>query len=161
MDNSITGGALMIAFFSFSSKLLGLLRERLIAHNFGASQISDIYYASFRLPDLIFNTLVLGALSAAFIPVFQKIWHQDKKEALRLANSVLNCLLLVIGVLLILAFIFSPQIMRLITPGFEDWQMELTVSLSRIMLVAVIFFVASNLIGGVLNSWKKFFSFSL
>ena len=151
----------MIAFFSFSSKLLGLLRERLIAHNFGASELSDIYYASFRLPDLIFNTLVLGALSSAFIPVFQKVWFKDKKEGLLLANSVLNFLLVFIGALLVLVFIFSPQIIKLITPGFAPWQLEMTVNLSRIMLLAVIFFVVSNLIGGVLNSWKKFFSFSL
>ena len=161
INNTITGGAFIIAFFSFLSKLLALFRERLIAHNFGASELSDIYYSAFRLPDLIFNTLVLGALTSAFIPVFQKVWFKNKKDGLILANSVLNFFLLFIGVLIILAYIFVPQLMLLITPGFADWQLVQVVSLTRIMLLAIIFFVVSNVIGGILNSWKRFFSFSL
>lgn len=161
INNTVTGGAFIIAFFSFLSKLLALFRERLIAHNFGASELSDIYYSAFRLPDLIFNTLVLGALTSAFIPVFQKVWFKNKKDGLILANSVLNFFLLFIGALIILAYIFAPQLMPLITPGFADWQLVEVVSLTRIMLLAIIFFVASNVIGGILNSWKRFFSFSL
>ncbi|MDP2812721.1 MAG: murein biosynthesis integral membrane protein MurJ [bacterium] len=161
LNNSVTGGAVIIAFFSFLSKIFALLRERLIASNFGAGELSDIYYSAFRLPDLIFNTLVLGALTSAFIPVFQKVWFKDKKEGLILANSVLNFFLLFIGALVILAICFTPNLMALITPGFSDWQLSMVVSLSRVMLLAILFFVASNIIGGVLNSWKKFFSFSL
>lgn len=155
------GGALVIAVFSFLSKLFGLLRERLIAGHFGAGTISDIYYSAFRLPDLIFNTLVLGALTSAFIPVFQKVWLKDKTEGLKLANSVLNLFLLFIGLLTILAIIFAGNIMPLITPGFSPWMQEQNIILTRIMLLAVVFFVASNIIGGILNSWKRFFSFSL
>ena len=161
LNNTVAGGALIIAFFSFLSKLLGLFRERLIAHNFGASELSDIYYASFRLPDLIFNTLVLGALTSAFIPVFQKVWSKNKKEGLILANSVLNFFILLIGFLIIIAFIFTPQIVPFLFPGFNEWQLGQSIILTRVMLLSVIFFVASNIIGGVLNSWKKFFSFSL
>ncbi|MCD4761017.1 murein biosynthesis integral membrane protein MurJ, partial [bacterium] len=76
-------------------------------------------------------------------------------------NSVLNFFLLFIGFLVIIVFIFTPQIMPFITPGFEQWQMDQVIGLTRIMLLAIIFFVASNVIGGILNSWKRFFSFSL
>ncbi len=161
INNTVTGGAFIIAFFSFLSKLFALFRERLIAHNFGASIDSDIYYSAFRLPDLIFNTLVLGALTSAFIPVFQKAWNKNKQEGLILANSVLNFFLLFIGALTIIAFVFSPQIMSWITPGFAADDLADVVALTRVMLLAIIFFVASNVIGGVLNSWKRFFSFSL
>lgn len=161
LNNSVTGGAVIIAFFSFLSKIFALLRERLIASNFGASELSDIYYSAFRLPDLIFNTLVLGALTSAFIPVFQKVWFKDKKEGLVLANSVLNFFLLFISILVIFSIYFAPELMALITPGFSDWQLSMVVNLTRVMLLAILFFVASNVIGGVLNSWKKFFSFSL
>ena len=161
INNTVIGGALLIAVFSFLSKLFGLLRERLIAHNFGAGELSDIYYSAFRLPDLIFNTLVLGALTSAFIPVFQKVWNKNKKEGLILANSVLNLFLILITTLVILAIIFTPFLMKFITPGFNEMQMESVVSLTRVMLLAIIFFVGSNIIGGVLNSWRKFFSFSL
>lgn len=161
INNTVTGGAFLIAFFSFLSKLFALFRERLIAHNFGASADSDVYYAAFRLPDLIFNTLVLGALTSAFIPVFQKVWHKNKEDGLVLANSVMNFFLIFIGVLVIFAYIFAPKIVPVFTPGFEDKQLLQAVVLTRVMLLAIVFFVASNVIGGILNSWKRFFSFSL
>ncbi len=161
LNNSVAGGAVIIAFFSLLAKLLALVRERLIAVNFGASAVSDVYYASFRLSDMIFNTLVLGALTSAFIPIFQKTWHKDKNSGLNLANSVINLFLIIIGVFIIIAAIFTPQITKIITPGFNAWQLAQTIILSRIMLLATLFFVFSNVLGGVLNSWKRFFSFSL
>ncbi len=161
LNNSVAGGAVIIAFFSLLAKILALFRERLIAINFGASAISDVYYASFRLPDLIFNTLVLGALSSAFIPIFQRTWHKDKNSGLNLANSLINLFLIIIGLFVVLAVIFTPQITKIITPGFSIWQLEQTIVLSRIMLLATLFFVVSNVLGGVLNAWKRFFSFSL
>lgn len=161
LNHSVTGGAFIIAFFTIVSKLLGLIRERLIAANLGASELSDIYYAAFRLPDLIFNTLVLGALTSAFIPVFQKTWLKDKASGLNLANSVLNLFLLVIGALALIAWLAAPPLVAWTTPGFAAWQLSATVSLTRIMLLAIMFFVVSNVMGGILNSWKKFFSFSL
>ncbi len=161
INNTIVGNALLIAIFSLLSKIFGLFRERLIAHNFGASELSDIYYSAFRLPDLIFNTLVLGALTSAFIPVFQKTWDKNKEKGLILANSVLNLFLIIIISLVILAIIFAPQLMKFITPGFNEIQLIQVISLTRVMLLSIIFFVISNIIGGVLNSWKKFFSFSL
>jgi putative peptidoglycan lipid II flippase len=161
INNSVTGGALIIAFFSFLAKIFALLREKLIAHNFAASEMADVYYSAFRLPDLIFNTLVLGALTSAFIPVFQKVWFKNKEDGLKLSNSVLNFFLLFITILVVIAYIFTPQIMPLITPGFNDGQMTDVIKLSRVMLISVLFFVVSNLIGGILNSLKRFFSFSL
>ncbi|MDQ5970352.1 MAG: putative peptidoglycan lipid flippase, partial [Patescibacteria group bacterium] len=144
LNNSVAGGAVIIAFFSLLAKILGLIRERLIAVNFGASAVSDVYYASFRLPDLIFNTLVLGALTSAFIPIFQKTWHKDKNDGLVLANSVINFFLLIISFLVILAIIFAEPMTKIITPGFDAWQLSQTILLSRIMLLATLFFVFSN-----------------
>lgn len=161
INNTVIGGAFLIAFFSFLSKLFGLIRERLIAGNFGASELSDIYYSAFRLPDLIFNTFVLGAFTSAFIPVFQKVWLKSKTDGNVLANSVINAFMLFIGLLVIIAIIFAPQIMPYITPGFQAWQLDQVVDLTRIMLIAVLFFVVSTVMGGILNAWKRFFSFSL
>lgn len=161
LNNSVTGSALIITFFSVLSKVFGLVRERLIASSFGASEISDIYYSAFRLPDLIFNTLVLGALSSAFIPVFQKIWSKDKAEGIKLANSVLLLFLIIVSGLVILGWIFSAQLVAFFTPGFSASALNQANLLTRIMLLAIVVFVVSNVIGGVLNAWKRFFSFSL
>ncbi|HLD27796.1 MAG TPA: murein biosynthesis integral membrane protein MurJ [Patescibacteria group bacterium] len=156
-----SGGALLIAFFSVISKLLGFLRDRLLASYFGAGDILDSYYAAFKLPDLIFNTLVLGALASAFIPVFTKVWLEDKQKAVRLANTILNYLLGALIILAALIFILAPYLMKFIVPGFGNEQLAMTVTFTRVMLVSIIFFGLSNVLGGILNSLKKFFSFSL
>ena len=107
LSKTITGGAIIIAFFSVMSKLLGLFRDRLLASWFGAGELLDVYYAAFKLPDLIFNTLSLGAFTAAFIPVFIRYWQKDKDEAIMMSNAVLNILLIVIGVISRFFIIFS------------------------------------------------------
>jgi len=163
LNNTITGGAIIIAFFSLLSKLVGLLRERLLAGYFSGDQIDilDAYYAAFKLPDLIFNTLVLGALASAFIPVFIKYLQKNKIEAFRISNSLLNLLLLVIGVSTVVCIIIAPYIVPLIVPGFSGDKLELTISLTRVMFLSIILFTVSNIFSGLLNSFKKFFTFSL
>src|SRR3989339_1461688 len=151
-----SGGAVLIAFFSVISKLLGLYRDRLLAAYFGAGPTLDSYYAAFKLPDLIFNTLVLGALASAFIPVFTRVWLEDKDRANRLANTILNYLMLALLLLSVLFFFLAPAIVRIIVPGFSSSQLQLTVSLTKIMLLSIIFFGISNIVGGILNSLKKF-----
>ena len=157
---SVAGGAIIIAVFSILSRLLGLLRDRLLSSTFGAGQTLDAYYAAFRLPDLIFNTLVLGALSSAFIPIFLSVWHKDKKEAWQAANSILNILLVAITVLVIILFIFAPQLVNIFVHGFSPEGRALTTQLTRIMLFSTLFFTVSNVIGSVLNSFRRFLAFS-
>jgi len=158
---TVTGGAVLIAFFSIIAKLVGLFRDRLLASGFGADRILDIYYASFRLPDLIFNTLVLGALSAAFIPIFIRLWEIDKKRAWELVNITINKIVGLLIVLAILAIIFAPLVVKIIAPGFTGADQTLTVTLTRIMLLSIIFFGFSNVLSGVLNSVKDFVPYAI
>ncbi len=161
MLTTVSGGAVLIAFFSVVSRLLGLVRDRMLASYFGAGPILDSYYAAFKLPDLIFNTLVLGALASAFIPVFTRAWIFDRAKAVKLANVVLNYLLLALLVLSGLMIVFAGQIVPLIVPGFAGIQLEQTIDLTRIMLLSLVWFGLSNVVGGILNSLHKFFTFSL
>jgi len=163
LNNTVTGGAILIAFFSVFAKIVGLIRDRILAANFSGSNIDtlDVYYAAFKLPDLVFNTLVLGALASAFIPVFVKYLQKNKAEAIVIANSLLNLLLLVIGILTIIFIIFTPFITHLVVPGFVGEKFDLTVQFTRIMFLAIIFFTVSNILSGILNSFKKFLTFSL
>lgn len=158
---TVSGGAVLIAFFSIIAKFIGLLRDRLLATTFGADRILDIYYVSFRLPDLIFNTLVLGALSAAFIPVFVRLWEKDTNKAYELVNIILTKLIVILVGLAVLAIIFAPLIVQVIAPGFDDDSQALTVVLTRIMLVSIIFFGFSNVMSGVLNSLKDFVPYAI
>jgi len=157
LQKSVAGGAIIIALFSILSRLLGLFRDRLLSSTFGAGQTLDAYYAAFRLPDLIFNTLILGALSSAFIPIFLKYWNKDKDEAWRITNSVFNILFFLVLILALVAFIFAPLVVKYLVPGFEVETQSLTISLT----IGVLFFTCSNIASSVLNSFRKFLAYSL
>jgi putative peptidoglycan lipid II flippase len=161
LTNSVGGGAIIIAIFSILSRLLGLLRDRLLTKNFGASEVLDAYYAAFRLPDLVFNTLVLGALSSAFIPIFLEVYSRNKKEAWLVANSVLNILFIIILFFVIVFFVLAPLLINLIVPGFNLETKILTLKLTRVMLIGILFFTFSNVVSSILNSFRRFFAFSI
>jgi len=166
LTTTLTGGAIIIATASVTSKLLGLIRDRLLATKFGAGDELDIYYAAFRIPDFVFNILVLGALSAAFIPIFIEYIQRakedstKKKEVWYLANSLLNILLLGLLIFGILLFILASQLVPLIAPGFDSDKQSTVVEMTRIMLVSIIFFGISNVITGMLNSFKRYINFA-
>jgi len=161
LQKTIAGGAIIIALFSVLSRLLGLFRDRLLSSTFGAGEILDAYYAAFRLPDLIFNTLILGALSSAFIPIFLKYWSKNKEEAWRITNSVFNILFLTVLALGLVAFILAPSVVKYLVPGFDLETQSLTISLTRIMLIGILFFTCSNIASSVLNSFRRFLAYSL
>jgi len=161
LQKTIAGGAMIIALFSILSRLLGLFRDRLLSSTFGAGQTLDAYYAAFRLPDLIFNTLILGALSSAFIPIFLKYWNRNKEEAWRITNSVFNILFLIVLVLGLIAFVFAPSVVKYLVPGFDLGTQSLTISFTRIMLIGILFFTCSNIASSVLNSFRRFLAYSL
>lgn len=167
LNNSITGGAIIIAVFSILAKLLGLLRDRLLAANFGAGDILDAYYAAFKLPDLIFNTLVLGALSVAFVPVFINLINKkqpDKNSQFdqwQLTNAVINIVFIVLGCLALVLLILADQAVPLITPGFKGEKLELTIMMTRVMMLSILFFGVSNVLSGVLQARRRFTMFAL
>lgn len=161
LTTTATGGAIIIAFFSLFSRGLGLVRDRLLFSTFGAGDTLDTYYAAFRLPDLIFNTLVLGALSAAFIPVFLEYWHKNKQDAWKIANSVLNIILIAMVGLGLLAFYFAPELISIIAPGFDLQKRIATAELTRIMLIGILFLGLSNIASSILNAFKRFTAFAV
>lgn len=160
---SITGGAIIIGSASVISRLTGLMRDNLFAKYFGASATLDAYNAAFKVPDLIFNILVLGALSASFIPVFLETLHnKNKDEANRVANSVLNFLLLSLSILVIAAYFLAPLISEHILMAERPLaQQQQTTLFMRIMLASIIFFGISNVFSGILNSYRRFIAYSL
>ena len=165
VNASVLGGAMVIALTSILSRILGLVRDRLLASSFGGEGTLDPYFAAFKVPDLVFNVLVLGALSSSFIPVFIHYLKRDgdpgKEEAWKVANSVLNILLVLLFVLGIVLYIFAPQVIRLIAPGFDGEKAGVTIALSRVMLIAIIFFGVSNIVSGILNAMRRFVSFAI
>lgn len=160
-SKTITGAALVLGAASFVSRIIGVLRDRILAHQFGASEMLDTYYAAFRLPDLVYNLLIVGALSAGFIPVFMKAYLNKKEDAWHITNSLLNLIFLSLIITGILLYVTLPYIMRYMVPGFSEEALAETIRLSRIMLLSPLILGLSGVVSGVLQSVKSFFIYSL
>lgn len=157
-QNNILSAALVLMIMILASAALGLIRDRLLAGRFFAAGNQwqlDVYFAAFRIPDMLFQVLVLGTLSAAFIPVFSEYLIKDEKEAYGFANLVLNLGLVIFIVFSCLIFIFSQDLGRLVT-SLRGEQLNLMVSLMRILLVGQIIFAASNFYTAILQTNQRF-----
>lgn len=161
-SQSITSAAIIIGALSLASRFLGIFRDRILAGQFGAGDTLDAYYAAFRLPDLVYNLLILGAISAGLIPVFTSLLakHQEK-EAWKLINSILNILSVLLFIVCVILFISAPWLVPIITPGFPAEKMQLVVSLSRIMFLSPFLLGLSAIFSSVLQSFRKFLIYSL
>ena len=156
-QTSILSGAAIIMATMMFSKILGLVRDRLLAHVFPPDKI-DIFWAAFRLPDLIFQIAILGALSVAFIPVFtEHLESKGKKDALEMAGAILNVSLAIFTVATILIFIFAkPLVSLIIAPGFSPDRQDQVVSLTQIILFGQIILVFGSFFIGILQSFQRF-----
>lgn len=155
-QTSILSGAIIIMATVILSKILGLLRDRLLTHIFPPDTIS-IFFAAFGLPDIIFQLLVFGALSVAFIPVFTEYMEErGRDEAFKLAGSILNLALLILALTIIFIFVFIDPLTGLIAPGFSNEQRLQTASLTRIILIGQLFLVIGSLFAGLLQSFQRF-----
>ena len=158
---SITKAASIVGVFTLFAKLVALVRDAILAGKFGPGILLDTYYAAFRIPDFIFNLLILGTLSVAFIPVFTELMTKDREKAYRIANSVLNVTALAMVVISGLLFLLARPLTELIAPGFRGAELLSAVKLTRLFLLSPIIFTLSNVFSSILNSQKKFLVVSL
>lgn len=156
-NSSILSAATIIAASYLASSIFGLIRNRLlVSHFFGGFEADlDVYFAAFVIPDTIFQLLVVGALSAAFIPVYQEHALRSKKKANRMANAALTSLSLVLFAIIVLVIIFARPLASLIS-HYPPHQLELMANLIRLMSVAQLFFAVSAFLTGVLQARKRF-----
>jgi putative peptidoglycan lipid II flippase len=161
-SNSVTSAALLLGGASLLSRLLGLLRVRIFAHRFGAGQELDIYNTAFRIPDLIFMIIIMGAVSSAFIPIFTSSrFTNDKKNQWLLANNFLHIFSFIVLLLAIVLVIVAPYLIKVIAPGFSVEAQATTTIMTRIMLIQPILLAISGIISGILQSFNIFFAFAL
>lgn len=136
----------------------GLVRNIVIARQFGIGADLDAYYAAFRLPDLLFTVVAGGALATAFIPVFSSfLADHDLAGAWRLAAAITNLVLLVVSALAVLAALGAPWLVRhVIAPGFGTAEQAETVQVMRLVLISVPIFGISAIQSSVLHGFKHF-----
>lgn len=157
----ITRGALILGLSYFISAILGLLRDRLLASRFGAGLELDVYFASFRIPDFVYNILILGGLIVAYLPLFSEYFSKNKNEAWEMTNYVLNAFLIFLVSISFILFVFTPWLVKLLFPGFESEHYKLATPLIRLLFLSPIFFGVSNLLSGILQYFQRFFIYSL
>lgn len=157
-QHSILSASLVLAITFGLSAILGFLRSRFLYAQFFSCCVLelDAYNAAFRLPDLIFKLLVTGALSASFIPVFSSYLHKDEKKAYEVASTVINLLLIFFTIASVTVLIFAKPLSGIIAHGFTPDQIDLMTNLTRILLVAQIFFLISNFLTGMLQVHQVF-----
>lgn len=153
--------SMILGFFSFVASFVGLLRDRVFASQFGASRTLDIYYSAFKIPDLIFNLFILGAVSSAFIPVFIRQYRTDEKRAWDISRNFLNIALTGVIVACAIMVIFIRPLAMLIAPGFSGAEKESVIQLMRLMLLSPIIFSVSTIIGSTLQALEKFWAFAI
>jgi len=158
---TISSAAGILAVSALLSKILGLLRDRLLAGNFGAGQEMDIYAAAFRVPDLVYNILIAGGIVVAFLPLFSEYFLKNREEAWKMVNYVLNVFLFLLILCSVVLFIFAPWLIEFIVPGFDIQSKALTITLTRLMLLSPIFFGISSIFSGVLHYFNRFLVYSL
>ncbi len=160
-QTTILSAALVITTANIISSLTGLVRERVLISAFFNTLHSQLeleaFQLAFQIPDALFQLIVLGALSAAFIPIFIKLKKQRATDAFRMSNIVMNYLLIIFIIVSLLVFIFAKQITLWRTGnGFSADQIKVVVTATRIMLLAQILFTISNFFSGILQSYRRF-----
>ena len=160
-QTNILSAAVIITVANVISSLSGLVRQRLlIAEFFGteaSQQAFEALLVAFQIPDMMFQLIILGALSAAFIPVFAGLKKKDEQKAFAMSSIVLNILLLVFLIVGAIVFIFAEPLTAWRTgEAFTPEQVAIAAKLTRIMLVAQFFFAISNMFSAVLQSFQRF-----
>lgn len=155
--------ALLLGFFTLFSQVLGLFRDRLIAHYIGPSSALDAYYAAFRVPDFIFISFASLASITVLIPFLLNRMKDEKlsKEAESFLQNIFSAFLYGLTGISIIVFFLMPFIVNILVPGFELSMQEKVVELSRIMLLSPILLGLSNLLGALTQIFKRFFIYSL
>ncbi len=173
LSRTLTRAAFLVGFFTLLSSLLGMFRDRMLADAFGAGQELDTYYASFRIPDFFYNTLMASLISSAFLPILSQYLHKPEEknkakndfdfsqDTQNFVDSLVTILTFFLFAVIVLLWFFSPFLVSWIAPGFSPEQQALTARLTRIMLLSPLFLSFSGLLGNILNLRGFFFFYSL
>lgn len=153
---NINFAVLILGVCSFISALLGFIRDRLLAGKFGLGKELDIYYASFKIPDFISMTLIVGALGSAILPIFSEKLVKSKKSAFWYLSNLLNLFLFFLILISTILFFLTPKLIFFVAPGFFGEKKEMTILLTRILLLSPIILGISTILSGVLRIFNRF-----
>ncbi|MBN1102013.1 MAG: murein biosynthesis integral membrane protein MurJ [Deltaproteobacteria bacterium] len=158
-QGSVSRAAGVVSFFTLLSRILGLVRDMVVARYFGAEMAADAFFVAFRIPNLLRRLFAEGSLTIAFIPVFtETLTRKSKEDALEVARAVLTLLSLILAVVTVLGILLSPWIVRIQAYGFGGGgpKYDLTVLLTRITFPYILLVSVVAFFSGILNSLRHF-----
>ncbi len=158
-NKSIFKSASVIGSATLFSRILGFIRDIVIAKLFGTGVRAEAFVVAFRIPNMLRELIGEGATNAAFVPVFSEyLAKKDRKEFWQLADIMFKVLFVGLSLLTVLGMIFSPWIVRLIAPGFanDPYKLLLTIRLNRIMFGYLVLIGLTAYSMGILHSFKSF-----
>ncbi len=159
-QTNILSAAFVLMGTAILSQVLGLVRQRLLVGNFGASDTLGVYLASSKLPDFFFQLIIAGALTTAFIPVFTNfLTHGKRDQANKMASAVLTLGFVFFGLVSLILFIFAPFFLQFLNlgSGYSPDQMSLMANLMRVIIFGQIIFLVATFFSSILQSHNHFF----
>ena len=155
---NLLSSASVFSFYTLISRVLGYLRDILIAIFLGASIYADAFFVAFRIPNTFRRLFAEGTFNAAFIPSYTSVKIEDKKKGKKFADDVLSSLFIILLIIVTVVEIFTPYLIYIIAPGFlgDEIKFDLAVELTRITFPFLLFVSLSSFFAGILNSNNKF-----
>jgi len=153
--------AFLLGTFAILSQILALVRDRIFAHSFGASTTLDIYYAAFRIPDFLFVSIASLVSITVLIPLIIEKTEEGIFSARKFINDIFTAFFTAIIFISVIVFVFTPEISKILFPGFGTDELETLVSMTRILLLSPILLGVSNLLGSITQASNRFFVYAL
>jgi len=157
---SVHGVAYLLGFFALLAQLLALVRDRMLASSFGAGTTLDIYYASFRIPDLIFVTVASLVSISILVPFFTEV-DEKGKDTKALMDGIFSIFFAIMVLVSLFAFFLMPFLAPKLFPGLADGETEKLITLSRILLLSPLFLGFSNFFASIVQMYNRFFLYAL
>lgn len=165
LNREISGlheAAYLLGFFAIASQILALVRDRVFAHTFGASSVLDIYYASFRIPDLIFVSVASLVSISILVPFFMEKFKGGEEEGKKFVDATFSIFFLLISTVCVIIFFLLPYILPKVLPGFDNEASRTSlITLSRIMLLSPFFLGISNFLASITQIYNRFFIYAI
>lgn len=155
-QKSIFSSSVILSLMIVVSRIFGFLRYRILAGYYSKEQL-DIYFASFRIPDFIFEILITGALTATLIPIFIK-YQKNKKDLDENISSIFNLIFIAMTIFIFVLLFFSNPLISFITPGYSKEKVDQIIFFSQILLIGQLpFMIVGNFLTGIGQANKMFF----
>lgn len=154
--------AYLLAFFAFASQILALVRDKLFAYSFGASHILDLYYASFRIPDVIYATIASTVAASILVPFLVRESEVGKDRVKYFVDNVFSVFFVAVIIVSIVVWFLLPYLVPKFLPGFaQDKDLGLLIGATRIMLLSPILLGISNFLASITQMYNRFLIYAL